>query len=97
MQVLSIFLACFNVPTLCGNYWHDTISSEVLTFNFSFFFFFFLKKGKLFSSIHLVSALLALCFCLQNNMLSLYPEAFAIWICCLLHYMLNVGENKSVW
>lgn len=59
--------------------------------------FFFFKEGKLFSGIHLVSVLLALYFYLQNNTLSLYPEAFAILICYLLQYILYVGENKSVW
>lgn len=75
-------------------YRHDNISSEVLNF-----FIFVLEKkvdGKLFSGIHLVSALLAAFICLANNILSLCPQAIAILICCLLQYMFNVGGKKIV-
>lgn len=64
----------------------------------TFFYFCFEKKvdGKLFSGIHLVSALLAAFVCLANNILSLYPQAIAILICCLLQYMFNVGGKEIV-
>ena len=51
---------------------------------------------KLFLGIHLVSAFLASCTYLTNNILSLYPGAIAILICHLLQCMFNVGEKTSV-